>query len=303
MKRLLWLLLFAPLLAIAQPTPASGVGKIVAGTNITISPTSGTGPSVTINSSGGGGGTPGGANTQLQRNADGAFGGITGATSDGTTVVLTSPTITTKLNPTTDDGAPLGDTTHNWSDLFMASAAVINFANGNVVVTHSSGVLTMTTGIWALGSSTATTQSAGDNSTKVATTAFVAAATTTGTVVPIAIFSVDGGGAAITTGTVSGTKRLPFPCTLTGYSITATGATGTTTIKIWCVADGTAIPTISNVINTSGVSLSTGTAVKNTTLSDFTDTTYAALDMMRCAITAVDGTATDLTVTLYGTRL
>jgi hypothetical protein len=60
--------------------------------------------------------------------------------------VLTSPTITTKISPTTDDGAPLGDTTHNWSDLFLASGAVLNFANGNSVITHSSGVLEVTTG-------------------------------------------------------------------------------------------------------------------------------------------------------------
>lgn len=43
----------------------------------------------------GGGGTPGGSNTQLQRNNAGAFGGISGATSDGTTVTLTSPTLVT----------------------------------------------------------------------------------------------------------------------------------------------------------------------------------------------------------------
>lgn len=60
--------------------------------------------------------------------------------------VLTSPTITTKLNPTSDDGAPLGDTTHNWSDLFLATGAVVNYANSNVVLTHTSGVLTLGTG-------------------------------------------------------------------------------------------------------------------------------------------------------------
>lgn len=60
--------------------------------------------------------------------------------------VLTSPTITTKISPTTDDGAPLGDTTHNFSDLFLASGAVINIANSNWVATHTSGILTVTTG-------------------------------------------------------------------------------------------------------------------------------------------------------------
>lgn len=53
----------------------------------------------------GAGGTPGGANTQIQYNNAGAFGGITGATSDGTSVTFgsgnllaTSPKITTGIN-------------------------------------------------------------------------------------------------------------------------------------------------------------------------------------------------------------
>jgi hypothetical protein len=56
--------------------------------------------------------------------------------------VLTSPTITTKISPTADDGAPLGDTTHNFSDLFLASGAVINFNNSNYTITHTAGLLT-----------------------------------------------------------------------------------------------------------------------------------------------------------------
>lgn len=44
---------------------------------------------------GGGGGSPGGSNTQLQYNNAGAFGGITGATSNGTIVTLTSPVLIT----------------------------------------------------------------------------------------------------------------------------------------------------------------------------------------------------------------
>lgn len=59
---------------------------------------------------------------------------------------LTSATINTIISPTSDDGAPLGDTTHNFSDLFLASGAVINYANSNVVITHTSGILTMGTG-------------------------------------------------------------------------------------------------------------------------------------------------------------
>ncbi len=52
---------------------SGGVTCIVAGTNVTISPTSGLGV-VTINSTGGGGGSPGGSNTQIQFNDGGTFG-------------------------------------------------------------------------------------------------------------------------------------------------------------------------------------------------------------------------------------
>src|SRR5206468_2848214 len=48
----------------------------------------------------GGGGTPGGSNTQVQYNNSGAFGGITNATSDGTTMTLTSPKIVTNIKDT-----------------------------------------------------------------------------------------------------------------------------------------------------------------------------------------------------------
>jgi hypothetical protein len=49
---------------------------------------------------GGAGGTPGGSNTQVQFNNSGAFGGITNATTDGTTMTLTSPKIVTNIKDT-----------------------------------------------------------------------------------------------------------------------------------------------------------------------------------------------------------
>lgn len=82
--------------------------------------------------------------------------------------VLTSPTITTKISPTSDDGAPLGDTTHNFSDLFLATGAVLNYANGNVAITHSSGILTMGTGemrITTAGTNTASVVTVGATQT------------------------------------------------------------------------------------------------------------------------------------------
>lgn len=46
--------------------------------------------------------------------------------------------------PASNDGAPLGSTTNKWSDLFLASGAVINFNSGDVTFTHASGTLIFT---------------------------------------------------------------------------------------------------------------------------------------------------------------
>ena len=82
-----------------------------------------TGKTCTITISGGGGGSPGGSSTQVQYNAAGSFGGISGFTSDGTNVTAgsgnlraTSPRITTGIN----------DSNGNELILFTATASAIN---------------------------------------------------------------------------------------------------------------------------------------------------------------------------------
>lgn len=55
-------------------------------------------------------------------------------------------TVNTNLVPDANDGAGLGTSSASFSDLFLASGALLNFANGNAVVTHSSGILTVSTG-------------------------------------------------------------------------------------------------------------------------------------------------------------
>lgn len=56
----------------------------------------------------------------------------------------------TVTRPTVNDGSALGSGTLAWSDLFLASGAVINFAASNVILTHSSGILTVSTGILSM---------------------------------------------------------------------------------------------------------------------------------------------------------
>ena len=54
------------------------------------------------------------------------------------------------LSPVTSDGVALGTGSLMWSDLFLASASVINFDNGDVTLTHASNTVTLAGGNLAL---------------------------------------------------------------------------------------------------------------------------------------------------------
>lgn len=58
------------------------------------------------------------------------------------------------LVPTASDGAALGTTSLMFSDLFLASGAVLNFNNGDVTVTHSTDTLTIAGGAASTSTST-----------------------------------------------------------------------------------------------------------------------------------------------------
>ena len=59
-----------------------------------------------------------------------------------------------QMYPVTSDGVSLGTGTNMFSDLFLASGAVINFDNGNLTLTHTSNTLTLADGdVFALGTS------------------------------------------------------------------------------------------------------------------------------------------------------
>lgn len=59
---------------------------------------------------------------------------------------LAGAAFTGNITPTPNDGAALGTGLLSWSDLFLASGAVLNFNNGNVVITHATGEAQLTTG-------------------------------------------------------------------------------------------------------------------------------------------------------------
>lgn len=107
-------------------------------------------PSVSNDLGGGVGGSPGGADTNVQFNDAGSFGGDADFTYNSTTNIATiggGLRISAGIAaPTTNDAAALGSTTLGWADLHLATGATINIANGDWLATHSAGVLTVGTG-------------------------------------------------------------------------------------------------------------------------------------------------------------
>ena len=106
-------------------------------------------------------------------------------------------------------------------------------------------------------------------------------------------FAFGDGSATLTGGTAY--VRVGFSCAIVNWSISVDS--GTATVKTWRRATGTAVPTVSDSISTSGVSLSSGSHVYSTTLTDFTSTAIAENDVIAANITAI-ATAKSLTFTL-----
>lgn len=59
----------------------------------------------------------------------------------GLMVFNANPAFAGSITPVVNDGSTLGSTSLQWADLFLASGGVINWANGNATLTHSTGAL------------------------------------------------------------------------------------------------------------------------------------------------------------------
>jgi hypothetical protein len=121
--------------------------------------------------------TSSGANEGLSIDAKGSGTIRLGATSTG------AVEFSRNAVPTSSDGAALGTSSLMWSDLFLASGAVINFNNGDVTISHSADNLAIAGGTVTLGTNGGTNaQITMNGSTSGSVTLKTAAAAGTGTV-------------------------------------------------------------------------------------------------------------------------
>lgn len=121
-------------------------------------------------------------------------------------------------------------------------------------------------------------------------------------IVPAQIFSF-GAGFTNAGGAIAATIGLPVTaasaCTIRAWSLSIPAAdTGTVTVKFLKIAAGTSSPAIGNSINTSGVSLSSGTHIRSTTLTDFTSLIVSQGDIIAADLITVGGSPTGLTASL-----
>lgn len=106
-------------------------------------------------------------------------------------------------------------------------------------------------------------------------------------------FSVMFRGSDATSGTTL-YLTIPYACTITDWVISGDS---TATVKLWRVADGgTALPTVSNTLSTSGFGLSTGTRIHSTTLTDLSSTAIAAYDTFGVNLFASASTHVEFTL-------
>lgn len=141
---------FSGSVATATTTPAitlsTTVTGIIQGNGTSISAvTIGTGLSFTTGTLSATGGNPGGLNTQIQYNNVGSFGGITGATTNGTIVSLTNPLIGgSTITTSTVNGVTL--TTGGSSTAFLNGAGSYTAAGSGTVSSGSLGQFAVYTG-------------------------------------------------------------------------------------------------------------------------------------------------------------
>ena len=216
--------------------------------------------------------TAGTANAGLTFLAIASSSGVTGTDSIAfnpypNSAGFTSPIITTDIRPNGNDGATLGTAALSFSDLFLASGAVINVANGNAVITHSSGIFTVSTGDFRV-------TTAGTNAASVVTVGGTQTLTNKTLTAPV-IGAATGTSLTLTAGVTEGVTTISGDGAVTlasGTVVLTKGSAAAITVAAPSSQDGTKIRIISNsdyahVVTFTGSTLLDGTTGANLTVT------------------------------------
>lgn len=239
-------------------------------------------------SGGGGGGSPGGLNTQVQYNNSSSFGGITGATSDGTTLTLVAPVLGTPASGNLSNCTAYPVASLSGLGTGVATALAVNVGTDGAFVvkagalgTPSSGTLTNCTGLPVGGVS--------GLGTGVAT----ALAVNVGTA---GAFVVNGGALGTpSSGTLSSCTGLPIS---TGVSGLGTGvatalAVNTGSAGAFVILNGAlGTPSSGTLSSCTGLPISTGVSGLGTGVATFLATPSSS--NLASAVTDETGTAGNL---------
>jgi len=229
--------------------------------------------------------------------------GVTTATGTGNNVLSTSPTLVTPIL-----GTPQSVALTNATGLPLTTGVTgtLPVANGGTGVTTSTGTgnVVLSASPTLTGSPIAPTQTVGDNSTKIATTAYVATAVTNATGALGTMSTQNANAVAITGGTINGVTGTNAGMTVgnataavtatnqSGGTVSATTIGGTTiTASSQFSGPGTGLTGTASSLNIGG-NAATASTVTTTIASGATGTTQTAGDnSTKMATTAYVATA------------
>lgn len=202
-------------------------------------------------------------------------------------------TLMTNLNAGTIVLSNLTANTFPVTDGNKRLVSATNTGSGSIVLATSPTLVTPN-----IGAATATTPSASDNDTSVATTAFVQGELSNPRIGSIGI-TIDGGGSAITTGT-KGYISVPYACTINSVTMLA-DQSGSAVVDVWKDSYANAPPTVADTITASAKpTISSATKSTDTTLTGWT-TSVSAGDVIGFNVDSA-ATLTRLTLVLKVTK-